>query len=246
MFLFNRQEPIYEFDHMLPTAHREVWQSSANSWDLAQLKVANALARKNVAISRSKTKTGKPHPDKLEVNMRVYARHLGTKNKLEYDWEPGYRIIDFETSRTAVIEHSRTGARCRRDISHLRQADPASELLDNTAIDVLPGRSSMYFHSKDLPDLNWPAMADLAPLGEDVARKAIEIQRDRLNDKGSQPTPVAAPSAKGGGASNDDRPASTRPQRTRRRPDRFEDFYFITSMMSLAKMRMRNTSLKPL
>ena len=141
-FLFNRQEPLYSIDHLLPTCSREFWDSEGNQWNLAELKVAHGIARKNVALQRLRNARAGPARSEIKVGNRVYVKKHGTRNKLDLVWEPGFRVTGLPTSRQVEVEDTSTGqSKKRLDIRDVKRADPVSELLANSSIDTLPGRS---------------------------------------------------------------------------------------------------------
>ena len=221
MFLFNRQEPVFTIDHLLPTTSNEVWCPESNKWDLTQIKVANALARKNIALSRLKNHKKGASRSPIQAGDRVYVRKTSDHNKLEFFWAPGYRVLDIPTSRRAVVEDTNTGQKLTRHIVDLKKADPISELLGNTSIDVIPGRSRLLFQSRDLPNLNWPAIEGLEPLDENLALKANEIVRDRYHDTKPQP-PV-----KGGEKESNNK----RPVREKQTPLYLRDYVTVNTIL---------------
>jgi len=189
LFLFTGQEPSYSIDNLLPTLSRETWSDDDNVLDLSQLRTAYGLARKNLCLARRKSKNSeKDSEPKLKVGDRVYRQNFtNSRTKVDLKWLPGYRIVSFESSRTAVIEHSETGVKSRVNVRHLKWADAVSELINNSNIDTFPGTSKLYFRADDLDDLQWDALKDLPPLEESVKRKADQIVRDRGSDLTLQP-----------------------------------------------------------
>jgi hypothetical protein len=190
LFLFMGQEPTYNIDHLLPTLSRQAWDVDNNELDLSQLHTAHALARKNMCLARRRSKNPVKMLDKheLEVGDRVYRQNMNN-TKTDLKWLPGYRIIRFESARTAVIEHSRSKVKSRVNIRHLRWADPISELILNSNIDVFPGQSKLYFTADDLEDLNWEALKDMPELDKEVKGKMDEVVRDRNADLTVQEPP---------------------------------------------------------
>ena len=110
----------------------------------------------------------------------------------------------------------------------------------------------MFFHSKDLPDLQWDALGDLADMDDRSRRMAEEVVRDRTNDRQEQPDPSPAQSRLDG---EDNAVASqptqqsaqsesankagetvsaaghTRPARKRNPPDHLKDYVTVLSML---------------
>ena len=80
---------------------------------------------------------------------------------------------------------------------HLKWADPVSELLANSNLDIFPGQSKLYLHSKDLKDLEWPAMICSAELDKDTNNKLKETIHDRTNDTEQQTNKTTPQSDKG-------------------------------------------------
>ena len=223
LFLFTGQEPVYTIDHLLPTKPREIWNSEENKLDLAQLHLAYALARKNTCLARQRNRTVMKQRDhEIEVGDRVYRKNFSRdKRKVDPSWLPGFRVIGKESSRTMIIAHTISGIKSRVSVKHLKWADPVSELLANSAIDVFPGNSKMYLHSNDLEDLKWPAILQNDPLEPAAATKANEAARDRSKDTKEQVTNTpAVPTAalKGGGSTEG------RPSRQRRPPSKLRDY----------------------
>lgn len=219
LFLFTGQEPVYSFDHLLPTRDKNIWDSSANTLDIAQLKVAYGLARKNTCLARKKNKVViKRSAHELKVGDRVYRRNYSnSKSKLDPTWLPGFRIVGKETGRTMIIEHSESGVKARVNVCDLKWADPVAELLQNSQLDVFPGSSKLYFHAGDLENLNWPAMQDLPEMEKQTQEKLEEAVRDRSRDTQQQSsTPQASPQEEG-------EDTNSRPKRNRRLPARYRD-----------------------
>jgi hypothetical protein len=224
LFLHTGRDPIFTIDHLLPTRPREVWNAQRQCYDLAELRYAYALARKNTCLARRKNRVLKPTcKQPITVGCRVYKRNQSsTKGKLDPNWIPGFRVIEMPSSRECLVENTKTGNQQRISVKFLKWADPVSELLDNSEIDVFPGRSKMYFHSKDLPNLHWPAMKEY-PMDADTDDRLAEAVRDRESDTSTQkvPTPSlptdAEPSVEGEGT------RTGRPQREKKLPKRYDD-----------------------
>ena len=235
LMLFMGQEPSYRIDKLLPILSREIWHTDENLLDLSQLHAAYALGRKNLCLQRLKSGRKPKMLDDfpLKKGDRVFRKNVGAR-KCDLKWLPGYRILKFESSRTAVIEHTETKTCSRVNVRQLRWADPVSELIFNSNIDSFPGTSKLYLSAGDLDDLNWEAVQDLPALEPDLETKAKEITRDRSNDlylqeppnKRARVDPDSAPSAA---------QQSTRPQRTRKRNIRLKDYHVgFTCVTNLA------------
>ena len=193
MFLALGHEPIYSIDHLLPTLDRAFWDENDAASGLQQLRTAMAHARKNLALARQRSKVVlRQHARPLKVGDRVFRMNFSrNRSKVDTKWLAGYRILEFLTSRTVRVVHTRTGKTHRVNLRHLRWADPISELLDNTNIDCFPGESKLYFQAGDLEDLNWEPFVNPEPLPEHLQQKMSEIVRDRSQDTGPQvPIPM--------------------------------------------------------
>ena len=240
LFLFTGQEPKYTIDHLLPTRPKEIWNTAENTFDLAQLRTAYALARKNCSLARLKNRVKVFKARKLQAGDRVYRRlQRDVRSKDDMVWIPGYRIIEMKSSHTAKIEHTKTGVKADVDVHDLKWADPVSELLNNSSLDVFPGRSKLYFSAKDLPDLNWPAMQELPELSKDTADKLFEAARDRSNDVKPQKA-EKSPDTPSGGSQTTGSAHSTqkggegilrRSKRERQMPNKFRDFCYVQSVI---------------
>jgi hypothetical protein len=196
LFLFMGQEPLYSIDHLLPLKPKSVYNQEENTLDLAQLRTAYALARKNTCLARRQSKPVKESDHTFRAGDRVYRKNFKRdRGKLDPTWLTGYRIVRMESSRKAIIEDSRTKIKATVGTKHLKWADPISELLDNSDIDVFPGNSRLYFHSTDLNDLNWPAIVDAPPMSDETTSKMNEVVRNRENDATPQVTPPKATNA---------------------------------------------------
>ena len=183
-------EPTFNIDHLLPTRSREAWEADDNPLDLHQLHKAYALARKNLCLARRRAhKQIRLQDLPLKVGNRVYRLNMGREHtKTDLKWLPGYRIIEMPSTRTAIIKHTETGIKSRVAVQHLRFADPLSELLYNSNIDVFPGTSKLYFRADDLKDLNWEAVDNLPDLEPLLDERAQEVVRPRVNDLSQQVT----------------------------------------------------------
>ena len=183
------------------------------------LKVAHQLARKNTCLARkrsSRTSQGTVSDKPLKVGDRVFRKNMsGTRAKTDLRWLPGYRVISFDSDRTAIIEHTQTKTTARVNVRHLRWADPISEIIMNSELDVVPGQSKLYFSAEDVADLDWPAIENDAPLDQELQERIDEVVRDRSTDLTPQPE-----------ISNNQRSVSDnhRSSRPRRHPARLNDY----------------------
>ena len=185
------------------------------------------------------------HGKPLKVGDRVYKQNFTRgKGKTDLKWLPGYRIIDFETGRTAVVEHTESKCKARVNVRHLRYADPISELIGTSSIDTFPGSSKLYFSADDLADLNWEAFTDLPQLTRELSDKAHEITRERSHELTPQEPPAKRQRVSSEHNSISE-PTSepeqhTRPKRARRRNVLLKDY--IVNAVSLCPGTVIRTS----
>ena len=95
-------------------------------------------------------------------------------------------MVELLSERSARVVNIKSGKKYKVGMQHLKHADPLALLLDNSQIDLFPGRTRLYMPAQDLPDLNWPAEENLPQLGELNQKKLIEATRDRTHDRGEQ------------------------------------------------------------
>jgi hypothetical protein len=197
LFLFTGQEPSYDLDHLLPIINPDVWNQETNTLDLQQLRVAQALARKNTALARQRNKVELKVQDRtLQIGDFVFRRNFSsTKGKLHFDWIPGYRVVSKYSNHTFQIENIDTKMKSKVARRHLRWADPVSALLANSNVDVFPGRSKLFFSADDLKDLHWAAMDPLPEMSPELKEKLAEVSRDRANEDAPQQEPPVPPPA---------------------------------------------------
>jgi hypothetical protein len=161
---------------------REVWNTDDNALDMSQLRTAWALARKNICIARRKSPFKAHQLDRpLKVGDRVFRQNFQS-TKIDLKWLPGYRIVEMQSTRTAVVEHIDSYLKSRVNVKHLRLSDPVSDLIYGSNIDVSPGETKLYFSAGDLPDLDWEPIAPEAALDPELEVRAKEISRKRDND----------------------------------------------------------------
>ena len=191
MFLFMAQEPVYSIDHLLPTLSRGLNYTEDGKIDLDHLHTAYALGRKNLMLARRKNdKATKQSERPPQVGDRVLLKDP-FRTKVDPTWQSGWRVVDMESGRTAVIVHSDTQRKRRVNVRHLRLADPVAELLSHATLDAYPGSTKLYLTAEELEDLNWDAITGLQPMDDEMAKKADEITRDRKNDLYLQEGPEA-------------------------------------------------------
>ena len=225
MFLWTGRDPVYCIDHLLPTTPMEIWRSEDNRYDLAQLKFAYALARRNTCLARLRNrKPGDSAAEKPRVGDRVYRRNH-KKSKLEFPWMPGYRVVETPTSGTVVIEHSLTGIKSRCATHDVKIANPVAELLMNTSVDILPGKTKMYFSSEDLKDLQWSSINTEMMDGKDQERtQQVAKDRDRERQEQNELPPAVSEESEKNGENNQ---KGLRKSSRRRRRARMSDYIYL-------------------
>jgi len=197
LFLQTGQDATLAIDRLLPVKSRTLHDSDTDTPSLSYLRVAHAIARKNLCLQRKRSTAqtqGKVVDKPLTVGDRVFRKNMSSKrSKTDLKWLPGYRIVEFKTPFTAVIEHSKTKTKARINVRHLRWADPVSELVMNSELDVFPGESKLYFSAEDIKDLNWDAIENLPKPKSQVQDRIDQAIRDRSCDLTPQVNPHKKP-----------------------------------------------------
>ena len=255
LFLATGQEPTYHIDHLLPTLSKNAWHTGTTGSGLEQLRTAHALARKNAVLARLKgavrIKNGKGRMEKLAIGDRVLKKSF-YRTKTEPRWLDGYRVVSKVTDRTVYVERNFCGKPERVNTRHLRLSDPLSELVSNSHLDTIPGRSKLYFRADDLPDLEWPPIDSVRPPSPTSTTKMKEITRERHQDSGTQESAsppeksVSPPPPADGGV------PCRRSKRVAPRPRRFDDFHmnsvsicFFHHICSQSRKRKRTSCTPP-
>lgn len=210
-FLCFREDPKLSIDSFMPIIRRTNHDESTLDRVRSQMEVAFGLARKNICLARKRRINMEQNvPERpLAVGDLVTMRNRAAP-KGHALWKSGYRIIKFCGTRTAMVEHTVTGHRARVALQHLVRTEPLAILLDNSSLDVFPGRSKLYLPASALPDLQWPPPESPVDLGELTYSRLIEAVRDRTQDDSPQtaPSPPSPPVAQTDSPSNTDSPAS--------------------------------------
>ncbi len=240
LFLQTGQDPTYNIDHLLPVKSR-LLSADQDSNAFKYLKIANGLARKNICLSRKRSSVssqGTVEDKPLSVGDRVFRKNVsGQRHKTDPHWLPGYRIVGFQSGRTAIIEHTASKTKARVNVRHLRWADPISELINNTQLDVVPGQSKLYLSAQDMADLNWQEIPGLPPLDPAAKDKIDQIVRDRSYDLRPQKEPVQPKNNDVSSRQSEQVEQSKRAQRARRHPARLNDFYCGCSVSSRPRQK---------
>ena len=188
IFLFAGQEPTYCIDHLLPTLARANWHNKDVKLNLQELWVAQTVGRRNLILARKKNRDqpGAEKHHNFQIGDRVY---LQRQQPLKHQprWEYGYRIVGMESDHTFIIRRSRDGKTMRANLRHLRWCDPMVELIENSSVNMFPGRSQLYFTEDDIADLNWETTVQLPPLDPKMQQKMDQILAKRNTKLYDQP-----------------------------------------------------------
>ncbi len=112
-------------------------------------------------------------------------------------WNPGFHITLKISDTCFEVFHSDTRTRLVRNVQHLKLAEPVELILDNTSVNILPGRSQLYMRDEHLPDLQWLFTKHKVQLSDLFNKRATETTKHD-----DEVLPQLAPPAK----------ARTRPQ----------------------------------
>ena len=198
-FLCFHTDPQLNIDVFLPILQRNMTDARQVDRVMGQLRVAYGLARKNLCLARRRAvnprKTEPVSPIKVGDMVTVRQNHT---SKSKPAWKHGYRVEKFTGTRTVLIEHVESKHRMRVGLQFVRRTEPLAILLENSNLDVFPGRSKLYLPAHHLPDLKWPSVDSGVDLGEHTFSKVLEACRDRSQDSSSQvplssPLPVSEP-----------------------------------------------------
>ena len=83
------------------------------------------------------------------------------------------------------VFHSGTRTRLVRNVQHLKLAEPVELILDNTSVNILPGRSQLYVRDEHLPAKHKVQLSDL------FTKQATETTKPRDNEVLPQLAPPA-------------------------------------------------------
>ena len=123
--------------------------------DVAQMQLAFGIARCNTILACLRNaKCPTAAQPSLEVGDLVHVMHRNCA-KHEPLWNPGFRITRKISDNCFEVFHSGTRTRLVRNVQHLKLAEPVELILDNTLVNIFPGRSQLYMRDEHLPDLQW-------------------------------------------------------------------------------------------
>ena len=111
--------------------------------------------------------------------------------KHELLWNPGFRITRKISDTCFEVFHSGTRTRLIRNMQHLKLAEPVELILDNTSVNILPGRSQLYVRDEHLPDLQWLFDKHKVQMSDLFHKRATETTKTHDEDILPQMMPTA-------------------------------------------------------
>ena len=184
------KDPRLCLDSFLPILRRNFSDPKQVNRAFEHLRVAFGLARKNLCIARSRQsnpKVREPTRPLAVGDLVTVRQNAATKGQSQ--WKDGYRILKFISARQVQVEHMETSHKIRVGLQHLVRTEPMAVLLDNSRLDVFPGRTKLYLPAQKLPDLKWPDIDSGIDLEHATLEKILEAARDRENDVDAQASP---------------------------------------------------------
>ncbi len=106
-------------------------------------------------------------------------------------WNPRFRITRKISDTCFEVFHSGTRTRLIRNMQHLKLAEPVELILDNTSVNILPGRSQLYVRDEHLPDLQWLFTKHKVQLSDLFTKRATETMKPRDDEVLPQLAPPA-------------------------------------------------------
>ncbi len=97
-------------------------------------------------------------------------------------WNPGFRITHKILDTCFEVFHSGTRTRLIHNVQHLKLTEPVELILDNTSVNILPGRSQLYVRDEHLPDLQWLFDKHKVQLSDLFHKRATETMKTRNED----------------------------------------------------------------
>ena len=148
-------------------------------YKIEQSQIALSTAAKNLEKKRAVQKkpyANRPSEHKFNVgDLVLYYKH--NKDKMELQWEPGYRIVGLPTEWTARIANKDTGEPKRVNVRDLKLKDPAEDWKLKPE-DI--GRGAKFVNApNNLPDIDWLPEND----NEDLPDNDTSNLPDKNNDK---------------------------------------------------------------
>ena len=124
-------------------------------YKIEQSKIALSTAAKNLEKKRALQKKpyeNRPSEHSFKVgDLVLLYKHV--KDKLELQWEPGYRIIELQSPWTAKVTNKDTGVPKRVNVRDLKLKDPAEDW--NLKAESM-GRGAKFVNDpSNLPDIDW-------------------------------------------------------------------------------------------
>ena len=124
-------------------------------YKIEQSQIALTTAAKNLEKKRALQKKpyeNRPSEHSFKVGDSVLL-YKHNKDKLELQWEPGYRIVKLQSDWTAKVTNKNTGEPKRVNIRDLKLKDPAEDW-ELKAEDM--GRGAKFVNNPaNLPDIDW-------------------------------------------------------------------------------------------
>ena len=184
------EDPFLMLDKWMPTLTRSVGHLSKGLEVRRQLQVAFGIARKNICLARLRNK-GKlaKEPKEYSVGDLVTVKNCAA-GKGDRLWKPGFRVVQKHSDRTVGLENIETGKKSIVNVRNLKHTEPLSYLLENSTLDVFPGRTKLYLPASEMPDLKWPPPESMTPrMEKEIQSKLLEAVRDRTYDTFMQKSP---------------------------------------------------------
>ena len=176
-FLVTSQDPTYAIDTLLPTLTRDFRNPKRGLLDVAQMQLAFGIARRNTILACLRNaKCPTAVQPSLEVGDLVHIMHRNCA-KHEPLWNPGFRITRKISDTCFEVLHSGTRTRLVRNVQHLKLAEPVELILDNTLVNILPGRSQLYVRDEHLPDLQWLFDKHKVQMSDLFCKRATETMK---------------------------------------------------------------------
>ena len=151
---------------------------------IEQSQIALTTAAKNLEKKRAiqkKPHEHRPSEHKFKVGDLVLL-YKHNKDKLELQWEPGYRIVALPANWTARIKNKETGEPKRVNVRDLKLKDPAEDW-ELKAEDM--GRGAKFVNDpSNLPDIDWVPENDISNSPDKDQEQPDSVQnKSNENDK---------------------------------------------------------------
>ena len=106
-------------------------------------------------------------------------------------WNLGFHITRKISDMCFEVFHSGTRTQLVRNMQHLKLAEPVELILDNTLVNILPGRSQLYVRDEHLPDLQWLFNKHKVQMSDLFRKRASETTKPCDDDVLPQRIPPA-------------------------------------------------------